>query len=148
MTLWHRRPLPQKKLILIDHMIPDIHVILNAMNDDTYGLVFNSQYDTHDTIFSKLRFLRGNNRYILDAFYYADALMDSSSSSSSVLTPEMLQNEANWPFYPESTCISIQKPVFFQRARENPDVANGGRSYIIVAERPPCSGNIKVYSER
>ena len=125
-----------KKLILIDHTIPDIHVIINAMNDDTYCLVFNSQYDTHDTILSKLRFLSGNNRYILDAFYYPDALLvDGSSSSSSVVTPEMLQNEANWPFYPESTCISIQNPVFFQRARENPDVSGGGE---VISSTPNC----------
>ena len=103
-----------KKLILIDHTIPDIHVIINAMNDDTYCLVFNTQYDTEDTILSKLRFLSGTNRYILDAFHYADA---ANVANAAVLTPVQLQSETTWQFYPDSTpTISFIQPVFFQRA--------------------------------
>ena len=61
---------PTKKLILIDHRIKDIDVIINAMNDDTYCLVFNYFYDTPASILSKLRFLNSDNRYILDHFHY------------------------------------------------------------------------------
>jgi len=105
-----------KKLLLIDHTIPDIHVIINSMNDDTYCLVFNSQYDTEDTILSKLRFLSGSNRYILDAFHYADAGTDAASTAA-VLTPSQLHSETDWQFYPDSApTISIYQPVFFQRA--------------------------------
>ena len=111
-----------KKLILIDHTIPDIHIIINAMNDDTYALVFNSQYDTEDTILSKLRFLSGTNRYILDAFYYADA------ADAVVLTPAQLRSETEWHFYPDSTpSISFIQPVFFQRAiprTSEPDISS------------------------
>jgi uncharacterized protein YjbI with pentapeptide repeats len=103
-----------KKLILIDHTIPDIHVIINAMNDDTYALVFNTQYDTEDTILSKLRFLSGTNRYILDSFYYGD------TAETAVLTPAQLRTETNWQFYPDSTpTIKVIQPVFFQRAIPN-----------------------------
>ena len=61
---------PTKKLVLIDHRIKDIDVIINAMNDDTYCLVFNYFYDTPASILSKLRFLNSENRYILDHFHY------------------------------------------------------------------------------
>ena len=106
-----------KKLILIDHTIPDIHVIINAMNDDTYCLVFNTQYDTEDTILSKIRFLSGTNRYILDAFHYADA---ADAADAAVLTPAQLRTETEWQFYPDSTpTISFIQPVFFQRAIPN-----------------------------
>ena len=104
-----------KKLLLIDHLIPDISVIINSINDDTYCLVFNSSNDTYDTILSKLRFLTGSTRYILDNFYYAEP--GSASDTAPVLSPSILQTENNWPFYPESTAISIQKPVFFQREK-------------------------------
>ena len=104
-----------KKLLLIDHLIPEIGVIINSINDDTYCLVFNSSYDTYDTILSKIRFLSGSNRYILDNFYY-DA-SGSVSDTEPVLSPSILQTENNWPFYPESTAISVQTPVFFQRAK-------------------------------
>ena len=103
-----------KKLILIDHTIPDIHVMINAMNDDTYALVFNTQYDTEDTILSKLRFLSGTNRYILDSFYYGD------TAETAVLTPAQLRTETNWQFYPDSTpTTKVIQPVFFQRAIPN-----------------------------
>ena len=104
-----------KKLLLIDHLIPEIGVIINSINADTYCLVFNSSYDTYDTILSKIRFLSGSNRYILDNFYY-DA-SGSVSDTEPVLSPSILQTENNWPFYPESTAISVQSPVFFQRAK-------------------------------
>lgn len=46
-------------LILIDNTIPDIPTIINSLNDNTYCLVFNRDYDTYETILSKLRFLWG-----------------------------------------------------------------------------------------
>ena len=116
-----------KKLLLIDHLIPEIGVIINSTNSDTYCLVFNSSNDTYDTILSKLRFLSGSNRYILDNFIYDTSGSGFGSGSGSgfvsapdtspVLSPSILQAENNWPFYPESTAISVQKPVFFQRAK-------------------------------
>ena len=139
-----------KKLILIDNRIKDIDVIINAMNDDTYCLVFNYFYDTPASILSKLRFLNSDNRYILDHFHYETpeipTQIDASGNQCTPcddfditeiqLLPGTLQNEyieyttsaaaaANdssgnggvWPFYSESTNITIQKPVFFQRAK-------------------------------
>ncbi|NBP65002.1 MAG: DUF4347 domain-containing protein, partial [Bacteroidetes bacterium] len=61
---------PTKKLILIDSRIKEVDVIINAMNDETYCLVFNYFYDTPASILSKLRFLNSDNRYILDHFHY------------------------------------------------------------------------------
>ena len=131
-----------KKLILIDNRIKDIDVIINSMNDDTYCLVFNYFYDTPATILSKLRFLRGDNRYILDNFYYEPPAlptrMDASGNHCTPcddfdmddfqLVPEVLESEylsytldnsgnGVWPFYSLSSDITIQKPVFFQRAK-------------------------------
>ena len=133
-----------KKLILIDNRIRDIDVIINSMNEDTYCLVFNYFYDTPASILSKLRFLSGANRYILDNFYYEPpslpTRMDASGNHCTPcddfdindiqLVPGMLQNEyleytmsaadisgGVWPFYSESTNITINKPVFFQRAK-------------------------------
>ena len=143
---------PTKKLILIDHRIKDIDVIISAMNDDTYCLVFNYFYDTPASILSKLRFLNGDNRYILDHFHYETpeipTQIDASGNQCTPcddfdiahiqLLPGTLQNEyleytttpaaaavaadtsgngGVWPFYSESTNITIQKPVFFQRAK-------------------------------
>jgi uncharacterized protein YjbI with pentapeptide repeats len=136
-----------KKLILIDHRIKDIDVIINGMNDDTYCLVFNYFYDTPASILSKLRFLNSDNRYILDLFHYETpeipTQMDASGNRCTPcddfditdiqLLPGTLQNEyleyttsaaadasgngGVWPFYSESTNITIHKPVFFQRAK-------------------------------
>jgi len=134
-----------KKLLLIDHRIKDIDVIINSMNEHTYGLVFNSFYDTSTTILSKLRFLSGNNRYILDHFHYVPPTLptrmdasgnhctpcDDFDTNELMLDPGVLENEyleytmsdasggngGVWPFYRESTNITIEKPVFFQRAK-------------------------------
>jgi hypothetical protein len=146
---------PTKKLILIDHRIKDIDVIISAMNDDTYCLVFNYFYDTPASILSKLRFLNSNNRYILDHFHYETpdipTQIDASGNHCTPcddfditeiqLLPGTLQNEyleytmsataaaaaaaaadasgngGLWPFHSESTNITINKPVFFQRAK-------------------------------
>ena len=133
------------KLLLIDHRIKDIEVIINAVNSDTYCLVFNYFYDTHETILSKLRFLSKNNRYILDHFHYEPPVpptqidissglhctpcsnynMDDLELLPSIIEAEYLthsmmggnSNESAWPFYHESSAIKIQKPVFFQRAK-------------------------------
>ena len=135
-----------KKLILIDNRIKDIDVIINSMNEDTYCLVFNYFYDTPASILSKLRFLTGNNRYILDNFHYEPPTLptrmdasgnhctpcDDFDTNDIQLVPGILENEyleytmsggdasgngGVWPFYSESTNITIQKPVFFQRAK-------------------------------
>jgi hypothetical protein len=147
---------PTKKLILIDSRIKDIDVIISAMNDETYCLVFNYFYDTPASILSKLRFLNSDNRYILDHFHYETpelpTQIDASGNHCSPcddfditeiqLLPGTLQNEyleytrsdtataaaaaaaadasgngGVWPFYSESTNITINKPVFFQRAK-------------------------------
>ena len=103
-------------LILIDNTIPDIPTIINSLNDTTYCLVFNRDYDTYETILSKLRFLYGENRYILDDFYYATT---GGTEEEHLASPAALQSETNWPFYEDSTTITIQKPVFFQRMKAN-----------------------------
>lgn len=157
-------PLSTKKLILIDHRIKEINVIINSMNSDTYALVFNYFYDTPATILSKLRFLTGDNRYILDNFYYEPPTlptrMDASGNHCTpcddfdindiLLVPDILENEymeytmmsgngsdvsgngGLWPFYSQSTSITITKPVFFQRAKM-------GQTHAIVTEDEPTT---------
>ena len=149
-----------KKLILIDHRVKDSDVIINSMNDDTYCLVFNYFYDTPATILSKLRFLRGDNRYILDNFYYEppalptridpsgnqctpcdDFDMDEFQLLPAVLQGEYLsytmENTASgglWPFYSTSSNITIMNPVFFQRAKigETHDTVPYGSTVLSV----------------
>ena len=123
-----------KKLLLIDNRIKDIELIINSINDDTYCIVFNYFYDTYDTLLSKIRFLSESNRYILDNFFYEtpqlpvrkdsegnhcttceEFSIDDLVLSSSTLESEYLTNNL-WDFYSDSTNITIQKPVFFQRS--------------------------------
>ncbi len=133
-----------KKLILIDSRVKDADVIINSMNDDTYCLVFNYFYDTQATILSKLRFLSGSNRYVLDNFYYEAPTLptrmdpsgnhctpcDDFDTNDIQLAPGILENEyleytmsgvdvsgGVWPFYSQSSNITIKNPVFFQRAK-------------------------------
>ena len=109
-----------KKLILIDSRIEDLSRIIDSMNADTYCLVFNYFHDTPATILSKLRFLTGESRYILDHFHY-----EPDENMDDLLTLAVLQSEYSndasggtvWPFYTESSEITIQKPVFFQRSK-------------------------------
>ena len=123
-----------KKLLLIDNRIKDIELIINSINDDTYCIVFNYFYDTYDTLLSKIRFLSESNRYILDNFFYETPQLPVRKDSEGnhcttceefsiddlVLSPATLESEylTNnlWDFYSDSTNITIQKPVFFQRS--------------------------------
>lgn len=164
-----------KKLILIDNRIKDIDVIMNSMNDDTYCLVFNYFYDTPTSILSKLRFLSGNNRYILDHFHYEPPTLptrmdasgnhctpcDDFDTNDLLLAPGILENEyleytmsggdvsgngGVWPFYSESTNITIQKPVFFQRAKigeTTETVPHGSTDGTVVATNETIVLNYK-----
>jgi len=131
-----------KKLLLIDNRIRDIETIINSMNENTYCIVFNYFYDTYDTLLSKIRFLNGSNRYILDNFFYEEPELpvrkdsegnhcttcDEFSIDDLVLSHATLQSEylahqndpttSLWDFHNDSTSITIQKPIFFQRAKK------------------------------
>jgi len=119
-----------------------VRTIINSMNENTYCIVFNYFYDTYDTLLSKIRFLNGSNRYILDNFFYEEPELpvrkdsegnhcttcDEFSIDDLVLSHATLQSEylahqndpttSLWEFYNDSTSISIQKPIFFQRAKK------------------------------
>ena len=124
-----------KKLLLIDNRIKDIELIINSLNDNTYCIVFNYFYDTYETLLSKIRFLSGSNRYILDNFFYQtpelpvrkdsegnhcttceEFSIDDLVLSPATLESEYLNNNSVWDFYSDSTNITIQNPVFFQRS--------------------------------
>ena len=145
-----------KKLLLIDNRIKDIETIINSMNENTYCIVFNYFYDTYDTLLSKIRFLNGSNRYILDNFFYEEPELpvrkdsegnhcttcDDFSIDDLVLSHTTLQSEylahlndpttSLWEFHNDSTSISIQKPIFFQRAKkvETTEVVSNSSSIV------------------
>jgi uncharacterized protein YjbI with pentapeptide repeats len=121
-----------KKLLLIDNRIKDIELIINSMNDNTYCLVFNYFYDTYETLLSKIRFLSGSNRYILDNFFYEEPQLpvrrDSEGNhcttceefsiddlvlSPTTLESEYLNNNSVWNINDNNN-----KLVFFQREKK------------------------------
>ena len=108
-----------KKLILIDSRVKDADVIINSMNDDTYCLVFNYFYDTQATILSKLRFLSGSNRYILDNFYYeAPTLPTRMDPSGNHCTPcdDFDTNDIQLaPGILENECAALLKDFFLDK---------------------------------
>jgi len=72
----------KRKLLLIDSRLSNVDGIISSMNYETYCLVFNYEYDTQETIFSKLRFLNDRNKYIKDNFYYGEKITTEQEDDS------------------------------------------------------------------